>query len=752
MGIVLGVDYQPERQWVFATTKFQGFKIIEVADPYTPTMIGSFEVEDNNPGSMYLVSSNDYVYLAAAGRQPGVFAIDIGDPVHPQVVGEYRQVNRGIDGIAKQGGLLYIAERSLKILDCADPTQLRLRSSIDLQGFVQNVDVSGNLAVAIGSEYVATVDVRNPDNPQLLARITPNGMSQGYAVKIEGDIAFIASGEQGLRVINIADPSRPRQLYVGGWGQAVGITVKDTLVFLSTTRGNGGALQVFDVSNPAEPRGIGGYNQEESYMWSCAVSDTLVFAGAFGEGVKVLQLGENGGLGFLSELGNYDFHDMEFLDRQTLCILTNFTLSTLDFENPLFPRQLTSFRTHSEARRIAAQGDLICVGNTNFMVGDGTLEIIDASDRTHLNSAADIQVESEPVELQFVDDGFLAATQFDLLAFDLSDPENPSELSRVRPRSMKTGMAVAGDFAYLRTHSGITAVYIQELGQMEELGSLDRGNFTALAVKESFVFAAANRDGLHLVDASEPDTLLDRGIVIDSTFTSLTIEGDLLFTSSESGFIQIWKIDDPFHPIELTRCWDEFAQKRLVLNGNTLVGLSETRVSVFEYYYRPDERANDLSVGLRRGWQMVSSPFIPDTAALPVVLQDVWDNMLIIKNGNGQFTVPEMFNGIVTWDPHAGYQVKMDEADSILFTGDELPAWEPIPLREGWNLIPYYPFDTLLAADGFTSLGQNLIIAKDENGRFYLPAQGFSNMSGLHRGTAYQIKVSEADTLIWQAR
>ena len=75
----------------------------------------------------------------------------------------------------------------------------------------------------------------------------------GYArdVTIAGGYAFVADGNQGLRIIDISGPSRPVEIgAIGARGTTLGVAVSGTNAYIADySRG----LRVIDVSNPARP-------------------------------------------------------------------------------------------------------------------------------------------------------------------------------------------------------------------------------------------------------------------------------------------------------------------------------------------------------------------------------------------------------------------------------------------------------------------------------------------------------------------
>ena len=77
-------------------------------------------------------------------------------------------------------------------------------------------------------------------------------------VEIVGALAYVASGDSGLRIIDVSNPESPVEL--GAWdtsGEASGIGVVGTLVYVAD---GAYGLLIIDVSNPSTPVGIGALN------------------------------------------------------------------------------------------------------------------------------------------------------------------------------------------------------------------------------------------------------------------------------------------------------------------------------------------------------------------------------------------------------------------------------------------------------------------------------------------------------------
>lgn len=161
-------------------------------------------------------------------------------------------------------------------------------------------------------------------------------------------------------------------------------------------------------------------------------------------------------------------------------------------------------------------------------------------------------------------------------------------------------------------------------------------------------------------------------------------------------------------------------------------------------------------VHIASGWSLVSIPVILDDFnnrnQLPHVLGELLENesLIMVKDGQGRFYYPaEDFNNIPFWNFREGYYVRMSREDSFIIVGEPAAPDTPIPLRQGWNMVAYFPEEELEAPDAFTSIEDVLIIAKDGRGRIYYPEADFNNMPPLRRELGYMVRVRQETELIW---
>lgn len=189
----------------------------------------------------------------------------------------------------------------------------------------------------------------------------------------------------------------------------------------------------------------------------------------------------------------------------------------------------------------------------------------------------------------------------------------------------------------------------------------------------------------------------------------------------------------------------------LLFTHNAAEGRTILPITLYVRHTGPrDIRVLDL----KRGWNTVSLNIAPPDSLLPVLTQPLREAgvLQMVKDGRGHFYRPEVpFNNIPYWDARQGYQLYLSEDFRWQVLGTALPPDSAIPLSEGWNLVSYLPRFSLPAPIALRSIAHHLIIAKDPNGQFYLPAYDYSNMELMREGRGYFLKMAGEGELVYTA-
>ncbi|NQT33984.1 T9SS type A sorting domain-containing protein, partial [bacterium] len=101
------------------------------------------------------------------------------------------------------------------------------------------------------------------------------------------------------------------------------------------------------------------------------------------------------------------------------------------------------------------------------------------------------------------------------------------------------------------------------------------------------------------------------------------------------------------------------------------------------------------------------------------------------------------------WFAPQGYQLKMRDNAIFRLDGMSVLRDAEISLSEGWQLISYFPRSPIEATIALSGIENNLIIAKDGYGNFYIPDWDFSNMGDMREGQGYYINVDAGVNLVY---
>jgi Carboxypeptidase regulatory-like domain/FlgD Ig-like domain len=159
---------------------------------------------------------------------------------------------------------------------------------------------------------------------------------------------------------------------------------------------------------------------------------------------------------------------------------------------------------------------------------------------------------------------------------------------------------------------------------------------------------------------------------------------------------------------------------------------------------------------LNAGWNLVSADVMPLNPDVDLQLTEIFayenanDNLVLVKNGDGEFYDPTSgLNQIGEWDPLQGYKVNVIEPTVVLMSGHNIFDGTPIEMFDGWNMVSYLPNMPINAYQALGSIEDDLIIAKDGEGRFFLPEFGYNGIGDMMPQYGYQVKVDGDATLVY---
>lgn len=221
-----------------------GIETYDITNPASMTRI-----DQDGPSTWRARAVGDRLF--AFSHSSGVQIYDIATPA-TTLLGEYVPSGSYVEfeGGAVQGTTLYVAahQNGVYALDVADPSSPTLLQVVSLgESAAWACEVTGtHLLVANGRYGLAVLDISGP--PTMVGSLGLPGLANDLVLNAGGDVAFVALGPGGLASVDISDPSNPQLLNVAPTaGNLFGIgRLNDVVVGGAYTR-----LESFDVSDPS---------------------------------------------------------------------------------------------------------------------------------------------------------------------------------------------------------------------------------------------------------------------------------------------------------------------------------------------------------------------------------------------------------------------------------------------------------------------------------------------------------------------
>ena len=253
LGVIDTADYGPSQglgTWVadvksagsllYASTISKGILIFDVADPAAPVFVGRYYVPGPSD-SLETFSNIHNIYLSPDGatlyainqshRTSDLRLLDVADPAAPREVGRFvvpgvQSVFDGvhdlhvIDHAGRRIAFLNALQSGLLILDVTDPAAIVTLSTVEWEGVFSHsgwaFEAGGRLYYANNDEGydqgVRIFDVTDLAHPVLRSEYRSRPGISVHNVEVVGGIAYLSYYIDGLRVLDLRDPARPREI------------------------------------------------------------------------------------------------------------------------------------------------------------------------------------------------------------------------------------------------------------------------------------------------------------------------------------------------------------------------------------------------------------------------------------------------------------------------------------------------------------------------------------------------------------
>ncbi|MDA3809820.1 MAG: hypothetical protein PF518_05745 [Spirochaetaceae bacterium] len=317
------------------TYLYNGIAIVDVSDPANPIFAGD---NSNTNSPLALDAQEGYAYVA--DDEEGIKIFNVAVPWFPEVVGSYTPLGTIGGELAISDEIACIAQRDLlTILNISSPSNPIVITQINAptKDFM-DVTISGNYIYTMerndfGSDQFIIRDIIDPTNPKILGSFSSTSGERALIAK--GDFVFIADGQDGMLILNVADPITPKLHGVVDLNNAMDVDISGNYAYVADYSEG---LKIIDISDSRFPYLVGSY--------------PLIPVGMDSQKVKVS--------------GNYVY----LYDK-------NFGLMIIDVSNPSSPIETTS------SPITGVSGGLSISGSYGYIPGStGELKVMSLFDPT----------------------------------------------------------------------------------------------------------------------------------------------------------------------------------------------------------------------------------------------------------------------------------------------------------------------------------------------------------------------------------
>lgn len=297
------------------TNDFCGLRIFEVSDPAAPILLSECVVTIRGPlfavdeyvygmgmhGEVHAVDVSDPTSPVVAGSAPnphaflgllarvenriatrvwinpayGIQMFDISDRIRPVAIGPPVPLGSISDDAASAGGLIYVADRSGAITVWqGDAAPLSLVGTLPIhEGNVSAAWLRPYALVASGEGGLRVMEV--PEDGGLLEIAVLAGGDYAGTVVTDGNYAFVATRPSGFYVAEFEDPLQPRILArLALNGRSVhAMTIEDGHLYVADSAGR---VHIFDLARPDAPTELG-VAENVGYAHELAVRDRIAY-------------------------------------------------------------------------------------------------------------------------------------------------------------------------------------------------------------------------------------------------------------------------------------------------------------------------------------------------------------------------------------------------------------------------------------------------------------------------------------------
>ena len=364
-----------------------------------------------------------------------------------------------------------------------------------------DIDVDGGTAYLVNDDGFEIWDVSDFQNPYMMSSVA---FQYGNELFIGEDYAYVSADHEGLRVIDISDPSSPQlvgQLSAYSW--TPNFDMANGVGYVA----NGAVLYTIDISDPygSAPEAMDNI-PTMGQTNDVAIMDDLAFVADWTGGLRIIDITDPGNISALTSVpiqawkvaaGNGYVYAVEANPN------VSDTLKIYNVSDPSSPVMTAMLTLPESANDIEYQDGYVYIA-----LQDSGLRIYDVSD-------PDSPVEVSVVDLVWVRDvsvegnmAYIASADWEggLVSVDISDPENPAIQQIYNPSGWFHPFNVGSSWPYAYASDIYGELYVFDVSDpsnMIEMETLTLPGFILnILPQDEFIYVSDGQAGIQILENS----------------------------------------------------------------------------------------------------------------------------------------------------------------------------------------------------------------------------------------------------------
>lgn len=582
--------------YAYVADGYYGMLVFDISNPTSPVRIGGYQITEGFTAFDISVSGT-YAYITSfdtfdfENPDNGIVALDISNPNNPQFAGEY--TGTVVTGLQAVGTTIYAAcyLNGLRIIDMTTPaTPSELGRNGTNPAF--RIAVNDDCAFITAFNIIWPVDITDPSDPTGYPTYSIENAMHIYVEDVN-DVAFVANGYAGLKILDVSNPSSIVELgshdteddaqgmfYLDNYAYVAdrfnGLVIFDVSTLnspmwestfytrdfpddvyvegnLAYVAADSSGLRIFDITDPANPVEVGNY--PDFYPEGVSVRGSYAYVMEY-DGLWVLNV---------DDPSNPTDEGVEWISGMTEDLFLDYPyayvaqgdngVSIIDVSTPSSPTEEHVYADVTEALGVHVSDNYMYIAN-----GEDGLKIVDVTDPLSPGSEATFPTGDTAMDV-FVqgDYAYVAMNESGLRIIDVSNPMSPQPRSTMDTNGNSVGIFVTGGHAYIADGAeGLRVVDVTDALNPAWAGYYNTsGMAEAVYVHGGVAYVSSLGGGLYILDASlfsfpevesvfpvadATDVPLDTNMIINFTKGMDTTSTQSAFSYTDGS--QTWTISD----------------------------------------------------------------------------------------------------------------------------------------------------------------------------------------------------------------